>query len=141
MYFAIVRNIYSMKHIYVVAAVIVHNQKILCVQRGPAKFDYISKKWEFPGGKVESGETKEDAITREIKEELNMEINIDSFLMTVIHSYPDFQITMDTFLCSCHSDQLTLNDHINFQWLEKENLANLDWAEADVPIVKKLSHK
>jgi 8-oxo-dGTP diphosphatase len=108
-----------MKHIHVVAAVIIHNKKILCVQRGPAKYDYISKKWEFPGGKLEEGETKLEAIVREIKEELHMDIQVDAFLMTVHHSYPDFQLTMDTFLCSSETDELTLTEHGAFKWLEK----------------------
>ena len=127
-----------MKHIHVVAAVILHNKKILCVQRGPAKYDYISLKWEFPGGKLEEGETKLEAIVREIKEELHMDIQVDGFLMTVHHTYPDFQLTMDTFLCSSETDELTLTEHGAFKWLEKSELSELDWAAADVPIVEKL---
>ena len=128
-----------MKHIQVVAAVIIHNNKILCVQRGPAKYDYISKKWEFPGGKLEEGETKLEAIVREIKEELHMEINVDAFLITVKHTYPDFQLTMDTFLCSSITGKLTLTEHGDYKWLEKSELSGLDWAAADVPIVEKLN--
>ena len=128
----------DMKHIHVVAAVIIHNKKILCVQRGPAKYEYISKKWEFPGGKLEEGETKLEAIIREIKEELHMDIQVDAFLMTVNHTYPDFQLTMDTFLCSSESGEITLTEHGAFKWLDKSELAGLDWAAADVPIVEKL---
>jgi len=128
---------FTMKQISVVAAVIIHDHKILCVQRGPAKYDYISKKWEFPGGKLEEGETKIEAIQREIKEELHMEINVDAFLITVNHTYPDFQLTMDTFLCSSETDELTLTEHGDFKWLEKSELAGLDWAAADLPIVER----
>ena len=128
-----------MKHIHVVAAVIIHNNKILCVQRGPAKYEYISKKWEFPGGKLEEGETKLEAIVREIKEELHMEIVVDAFLITVKHTYPDFQLTMDTFLCSSITGELTLTEHGDYKWLEKSKLSGLDWAAADVPIVEKLN--
>ncbi len=128
-----------MKHIHVVAAVIIHNNKILCVQRGPAKYEYISKKWEFPGGKLEEGETKLEAIVREIKEELHMEINVDAFLITVKHTYPDFQLTMDAFLCSSITGELTLTEHSDYKWLEKSELSGLDWAAADVPIVEKLN--
>ena len=130
-----------MKKISVVAAVIIHNHKILCVQRGPAKYDYISHKWEFPGGKLDEGETKLEAIVREIKEEMHMDIQVDAFLMTVNHTYPDFQLTMDTFLCRCASDELTLTEHGDFKWLEKSELAELDGAGADVPIVEKLNQE
>ncbi len=95
-------------------------------------------KWEFPGGKLEEGETKIEAIVREIKEELHMDIQVDAFLMTVHHTYPDFQLTMDTFLCSSETDELTLTEHGAFKWLEKTELVELDWAAADVPIVEKL---
>ena len=130
-----------MKHIHVVAAVIIHNNKILCVQRGPAKYEYISKKWEFPGGKLEEGETKLEAIVREIKEELHMEINVDAFLITVKHTYPNFQLTMDTFLCSSITGELTLTEHGDYKWLEKSELSELDWAAADLPIVKRLNEQ
>lgn len=130
-----------MKHITVVAAVIVHNKKNLCVKRGPAKHDYISEKWEFPGGKVEENETNIDAIIREIKEELNMDIQVDTFFTTVNHDYPDFKLTMHTFLCSCDSRELTLTEHIDFKWLNKSELKDLDWAAADIPIVEKLIEK
>jgi 8-oxo-dGTP diphosphatase len=127
-----------MKTIEVVAAIIIHEGKILCVQRGPAKYDYISGKWEFPGGKVEEGETKKAAIVREIKEELHMDITVDTFFTTVQHSYSDFHLTMHSFLCSCATKELTLTEHTDFKWLSKHELTALDWAGADVPIVEKL---
>lgn len=127
-----------MKKIEVVAAVIVNEDKILCVQRGPAKFDYISKKWEFPGGKVEGDESNIEAIQREIREELQIEITVKDFLMTVDHVYPDFELVMHSFVCSANTTDLTLTEHIDFKWLEKTNLNGLDWAEADLPIVEKL---
>jgi 8-oxo-dGTP diphosphatase len=127
-----------MKHISVVAAVIIHDHKILCVRRGPAKYTYISEKWEFPGGKIEENETKIDALNREIREELHMEITVDTFFTTVKHQYPDFHLTMDTFLCSCADDTLTLTEHTEFKWLDLSELSTLDWAAADVPIVEKL---
>jgi len=127
-----------MKKIEVVAAVIINDNKVLCVQRGPAKYNYISKKWEFPGGKVEKDETKVEAIKREIKEELHMDIKVNDFLMTVDHIYPDFELLMHSFLCNANSKELTLTEHIDFKWLDKEDLTKLEWAEADVPIVEKL---
>ena len=127
-----------MKKIEVVAAIIMNDNKVLCVQRGPAKYDYISKKWEFPGGKVESNETQVEAIKREIKEELHMDITVSDFLLTVDHVYPDFELIMHSFLCNANSKDLTLTEHIDFKWLDKEDLNQLEWAEADVPIVEKL---
>ncbi|HQK98140.1 MAG TPA: (deoxy)nucleoside triphosphate pyrophosphohydrolase [Bacteroidia bacterium] len=127
-----------MKSIEVVAAIIQFNKKILCVQRGENKLEYISKKYEFPGGKMESGETKEETIKREILEELKMEIQVDKEFLTVTHQYPDFILTMHSFLCSCNNPELTLTEHIDFKWLAKDELEHLDWAAADVPIMEKL---
>jgi 8-oxo-dGTP diphosphatase len=127
-----------MKKVEVVAAVIFHNNKILCVQRGENKYSYIAFKYEFPGGKVENGETNEVAIKREILEELNLEISIDSQFLTVNHEYPDFILTMHSFICSCDNPSIELSEHIDFKWLDKTELKTLDWAAADVPIVDKL---
>lgn len=127
-----------MKTIHVTAAVIVKNDKILCVQRNENKFDYISKKWEFPGGKVEENEQIEDTIVREILEELNLKIRISSFLIQVDHKYPDFRLIMDSFICEIESGDLTLTEHIDHKWLDKSELLMLDWAAADIPIVNEL---
>jgi 8-oxo-dGTP diphosphatase len=127
-----------MKSIEVVAAIIQFNNKILCVQRGENKLEYISKKYEFPGGKMESGETKEETIKREILEELKMEITVEKEFLTVTHQYPDFILTMHSFLCSCESPELSLTEHIDFKWLSKEEMEQLDWAAADIPIMEKL---
>lgn len=127
-----------MKKVEVVAAVIFHNNKILCVQRGDNKYNYIAYKYEFPGGKVEYGESFEEAIKREILEELNLEIIIDSRFITITHDYPDFVLTMHSFICSCNSTKLELSEHIAFKWLDKNELSTLDWAAADVPIVNEL---
>jgi 8-oxo-dGTP diphosphatase len=127
-----------MKAYTVVAAVIVKNNEILCMQRRESKYDYISLKWEFPGGKVEDGENEKEALAREIKEELNLEIEIGKKLITVEHEYPDFSLTMHTFLCTSLTSEITLNDHVAFKWLTKEYLTKLDWAAADLPIVNKL---
>jgi 8-oxo-dGTP diphosphatase len=127
-----------MKHIEVVAAIIVHDSKILCVQRGESKLDYISKKYEFPGGKMEAGEKREETIKREISEELKMLIDVEEDFLTVTHHYPDFIITMHSFICKCKDVKVTLTEHIDFKWLDKSELFGLDWAAADVPIVQKL---
>lgn len=127
-----------MKKIEVVAAVIYHNDKILCVQRGGNKYDYIAFKYEFPGGKVEEGETNEEAIKREILEELDLIITIDSQFITVNHEYPDFTLIMHSYICTSTSNELTLSEHIDHKWLDKTELKPLDWAAADIPIVEKL---
>jgi 8-oxo-dGTP diphosphatase len=127
-----------MKSIEVVAAIIYHKDKILCVQRGENKYPYISNKFEFPGGKLENGETKTEAIKREILEELNMDIDIQEEFLTVKHEYPDFKITMHSFKCICKSQELKLTEHISMEWLSINELRKLDWAAADIPIVNKL---
>lgn len=127
-----------MKHYEVVAAIIMHEGKYLCVQRGDGKYTYVSRKFEFPGGKMEVGETKEEAIKREIAEELQMNIEVKSEFLTVHHDYPDFKLTMHSLLCECENSDLTLTEHIDFKWLSKNDLPKLDWAPADIPIVDKL---
>ena len=127
------------KHINVVAAIIMDNEKILCVQRGSNKFKYISHKYEFPGGKIEDYENDEEALKREILEELSIEIDNIEFFETVFYEYPDFKLTMECYKCTTRSRNLKLSEHINYKWLEKQELNSLDWAEADLPIVKKLN--
>jgi len=130
-----------MKYIEVVAAIIIHNNKILCVQRSENKLDYISKKWEFPGGKIESGESKQETIKREISEELEMNITVQEEYITVNHQYPDFHLTMHSFICTCNEPSLTLTEHIDYKWLDKNELNQLEWAAADIPIMMKLMHE
>lgn len=127
-----------MKHIEVVAAIIVYENKILCVQRGENKLSYISKKYEFPGGKMEQGEEKAETIKREILEELHMIIEVKEEFLTVKHQYPDFILEMHSFICTCNNNTVTLTEHLDFKWLDISELGSLDWAAADVPIVKKL---
>lgn len=128
-----------MKHLEVVAAIVIDDdKKILCMQRGPSKYEYISNKYEFPGGKIEKNESNVNALKREIKEELNIDITVENEFLTVEYSYPDFMITMHTYICKTLDKQISLNAHIDYLWLDKFDLENLDWAEADIPIVKKL---
>jgi 8-oxo-dGTP diphosphatase len=127
-----------MKKVEVVAAIIYFENKILCVQRPKNKLNYISEKFEFPGGKIEYGETKEEALERELNEELNILTNIKSLFITVVHQYPDFELTMHSFICEANSKELTLNEHIALEWLSINELEKLDWAAADIPIVNKL---
>lgn len=126
------------KHYTVSAAIIVENKKILCVQRNKGKYDYISYKYEFPGGKLEEGENEEDALKREISEELNLEIDVAEKFLVVIHEYLDFDLIMHSYLCKANTEKLVLKEHIDAKWLNKGELIKLDWAAADLPIVYKL---
>ena len=125
-----------MKKVEVVAAVIQKDNKIFCAQRNLSKS--MGGKWEFPGGKIEVGETKEEALVREIKEELDSDIVVDKYLMTVEHDYPTFHITMHAYLCTLVKGKLLLKEHNDSVWLSKEELLSLDWADADKPIVKEI---
>lgn len=127
-----------MKKVEVVAAIIYKGDDILCVQRGKNKLEYISEKFEFPGGKIEQGETKKEALRRELIEELNIKPEIEDLYLTVVHQYPDFELTMHSFKCVAESKDLQLTEHISFKWLKKDDLGDLDWAAADIPIVQKI---
>ena len=126
-----------MKTVEVVAAIIIEDNKILCTQRS-IDDPYLSLKWEFPGGKIEKEETHEQALKREIKEELNLDISVDKFFMLVNHRYSHFNLVMHTYLCSMEEDKFTLNEHHHYKWLEPNQLTTLDWAEADIEIVEKI---
>lgn len=127
-----------MKTINVSAAIIIHEGKILCVQRGKSKHEYISEKFEFPGGKIEPGEKPIETVVREISEELHMEIQPVREFMTVNHNYPDFQLVMHSFICTAKRLDFVLTEHLSSAWLITEELFILDWAAADLPIVEKL---
>lgn len=128
----------SKKHIEVVAAVLKNNGDVLAVQRAPSKLAYVSEKWEFPGGKVEAGETLVGAIIRELEEELRITVNDPKFLLTIDHHYPDFDITMHCFVIEVPTREIELIEHIDSRWLTKEQLWDVDWAAADIPAVEKL---
>lgn len=127
-----------MKEIEVVAGIIKFNNKILCTQRDVSKNDEVSFKWEFPGGKIEEDEFPEDALRREIREELNMDISIEKYFMEINYTYPTFKLKMHTYLCSTNSDNIELLVHKDYKWLTKDKLNTLDWAPADSPIIDRL---
>ncbi len=129
-----------MKELNVVAAILIYNDKILCAQRAEGKYEYISYKYEFPGGKLEAGESPEEALHRELIEEMdvNVDINKMQYFYTVNHEYPDFKIKMQSFICKVQNTNVNLKEHASIKWLEKNQLNVLDWAEADLPIVEKL---
>ena len=124
-----------MKKIKVVAAIIKNNNKIFATQRG---YGELKDRWEFPGGKVEFLESDEDALKREIREELETNISIDKFLCTVEYDYPTFHLTMNCYVCSILSGSLKLKEHESAQWLTKENLLSVDWLEADKYVIEKI---
>lgn len=121
-----------MKKIEVVAAIIRKGDKIFATQRGYGDFkDW----WEFPGGKMEEGETPEAALIREIKEELSTDISVDKFLYTVDYDYPKFHLTMHCFMCSLVTDALHLNEHEASKWLDVEAIHSVNWLPADEAIL------
>lgn len=124
-----------MKTIEVVAAVIRKDDKIFTTQRGYGEWkDW----WEFPGGKMEPGETQEEALKREIREELSTDISVDEFLCTVEYDYPKFHLVMHCYMCSLLTDSLHLNEHEAAKWLGREELTSVKWLPADVEIIERL---
>ena len=122
-----------MKHIEVVAAIIRKGDRIFATQRGYGEWkDW----WEFPGGKMESGETPEEALKREILEELSTGINVDEFLCTVEHDYPAFHLKMHCYLCSLVTEALHLNEHEAAKWLTKDELDGVKWLPADLEVIE-----
>lgn len=124
-----------MKTIEVVAAIIKHDNKIFTTRRGYGEFENM---WEFPGGKIEAGETREEALIREIKEELELNIEINSYLTTIDYDYSNFHLTMHCFICSIKSGKLQLNAHNYAKWMIMEELNELNWVPADILVVDKL---
>lgn len=127
-----------MKTIRVVAAIIFDQSKVFATQRGYGEF---KDGWEFPGGKIEPGETPEEAVKREIKEELDTEIEIIKFLDTVEYDYPKFHLSMECFICKVRSGNLVLKEHEAAKWLTKESLDSVDWLPADQGLIKKIKEE
>jgi 8-oxo-dGTP diphosphatase len=124
-----------MKNIHVSAAIIMKDNKIFVTQRGYGEFkDW----WEFPGGKIEEGETPEECLKREIKEELKADINIDKYLCTVEYDYPNFHLKMECFICSLIDGHLELVEAEDAKFITKDQLDNIDFLPADLLVVKEL---
>ena len=128
-------KVVSGKRIEVVAAIITEQNKIFATQRGYGEF---KDGWEFPGGKMEAGETPEQALRREIREELDTEINVGELFETVEYDYPAFHLTMHCFLCTVRSGDLVLKEHEAARWLTREALDSVDWLPADRGLIEKL---
>ena len=127
-----------MKTIRVVAAIIKKDNNIFATQRGYGNYkDW----WEFPGGKIESGESPEAALVREIKEELDTEIQVDEYFMTVEYDYPEFHLSMDCFWCSIVNGHLTLLEHEAAKWLSMDDLYQVNWLPADVEIINRIAQQ
>ena len=124
-----------MKHIEVVAGIIKDGDKIFATQRG---YGECKGGWEFPGGKMEPGETPQQALARELKEELAIDVNVGDFLCTVDYDYPTFHLTMHCFYCSVIGGELTLLEHEAAKWLKTTELHSVNWLPADVEVVAAL---
>lgn len=125
-----------MRRIEVVAAIIIKDGKVFATQRGYGEWKGW---WEFPGGKIDPGETPESALAREIREELNAEITVGDLLQTIEWDYPDFHLTMHCYICTLNSDQLHLNEHSASAWLTKQTLTTVKWLPADVGLLDSVS--
>lgn len=124
-----------MKTINVVAAIIIKDNRVFATQRGYGEF---KDGWEFPGGKVEQGEAPENAIVREIKEELDTTIEVKEYFDTVEYDYPNFHLSMKCYICSVLSGKLELLEHEAAKWLDKDSLDSVAWLPADLGLVDKL---
>lgn len=122
-----------MKTVRVVAAIILHENKIFATQRGYGEF---KDGWEFPGGKIEPGETSREALVREIKEELDIDIEVKDFLETVEYDYPEFHLSMECFFCTIRSGELILKEHEAAKWLTAETLESVEWLPADRGLIE-----
>ncbi len=121
-----------MKKIRVAAAVIQDSRgRFLCMQRCRSDQEYTSQRWEFPGGKIENGESGYDALLREIKEEMDWDIFVGRLLGTITYEYPDFTISLEAYLCKGGKGQFKLLEHLDYKWLKRSEMSALDWTEAD----------
>jgi 8-oxo-dGTP diphosphatase len=127
----------ELPHIHVACGIIQHDGLILATQRSASMS--LPLKWEFPGGKLEVGETPQVCLVRELQEELGVSVTIGQGLSPLTHSYPSFTVTLYPFLCHQLQGTITLYEHSDARWLPLNDLLQLDWAEADLPIINMLA--
>ncbi len=121
------------RHLHVACAIIELEGKILAAQRSAAMT--LSFKWEFPGGKIEAGESPEECLVRELMEELGVTVFISAALSPATHTYPDFTVTLYPFTCRVTGGIITPHEHHALQWIEPQRMPELDWAAADLPVI------
>lgn len=124
------------KHVSVVAGVIIKDKRVFCAQRNADGEQGL--RWEFPGGKIEAGESPEQVLVREIQEELSSIITVTRLPTTVEHRYHTFDITLHAYLCKLREGSLPLSEHVASRWLARNELETVDWAEADIPVMRML---
>ena len=124
-----------MKEIKVVAAIIVENNKIFATQRGYGDF---KGRWEFPGGKIEAGELPQEALVREIREELDTEIEVGDLIDTIEYDYPNFHLSMECYWAKVASGDLVLKEHAAAKWLTRDELDSVEWLPADITLIDKI---
>jgi len=127
-----------MPHYNVVAAAICRDGRYLCMKRTRSHYRYTSEKWEFPGGKIEHGESHEDALLRELREEMGWSVTVREKIASIDHVYPHFSITLHLYLCDPGEGEFRLYSHLDYKWLMPEEMPQLEWTEADRRLIELL---
>lgn len=121
------------RHLHVACAIIEQEGNVLAAQRSATMT--LPLKWEFPGGKIEAGETAEECLNRELMEELGVSVLINAALLPATHSYPDFTVTLYPFTCRLTGGAVTMYEHHSLRWIDPQRMSELDWAAADLPVI------
>lgn len=132
-----------MKHIHGAAAILVFDGRILCMLKSDSPYAYIRNRYEFPGGKIEAGESPVEAVRRELKEELAIELPIteDNAYMVVDYTYPDFSLTLHMYKINITDTHFTMKEHSGFIWLVPDKLKHVSWPDADAAVIERLSQE